>query len=102
MSFCKIILPKIECKILLHLDVILVLLLLTETFFSFQSQLYFSCVLLMSLNVLLILLNAQIVDIEYAQGICSTIFVVEEFSGSFPHPSISLKVVSTTFLLFCF
>ena len=35
-----------------------------------------------------ILLNAQFVDIEYPQGICSLIFFVEEFSGLFAHPSI--------------
>ena len=34
------------------------------------------------------LLNAQIVDIEYPEGICSPSFVVEEFSGLFAHPSI--------------
>ena len=31
---------------------------------------------------------AQIVHIEYSQGICSTIFVVEDFSGLLAHPSI--------------
>ena len=34
--------------------------------------------------------NPQIVDIEYPQGICSSIFVVEEFSGLFANPSIFL------------
>ena len=29
--------------------------------------------------------NSQIVDIEYPQGICLPIFVVEEFSGLFAH-----------------
>ena len=28
-----------------------------------------------------------IVDIEYPQGICLPIFVVEDFSGLFTHPS---------------
>ena len=28
------------------------------------------------------------VDIEYPQGICSPIFVVEDFYGLFAHPSI--------------
>ena len=31
--------------------------------------------------------NVQIVDIEYPQGICSTIFVAQEFFGLFAHPS---------------
>ena len=35
-----------------------------------------------------ILSKAYIVDIEYPQGICSPIFVVEEFSGLFTHPSV--------------
>ena len=34
--------------------------------------------------------NAQIVDIEYQQGICSPTFVVEEFLGLFAYPSIFL------------
>ena len=32
----------------------------------------------------------QIFDIEYLQGICSPIFVAEDFSGLFAHPSIFL------------
>ena len=43
-----------------------------------------------------ILLNAQIVDIEYRQGICSPIFVVEEFSGLFAQPFIYLIKDSMT------
>ena len=35
-----------------------------------------------------ILSNAYIVDIEYTQGICSSIFIVEDFSGLLVHPSI--------------
>ena len=31
--------------------------------------------------------NAQIVDNEYPQGICSPIFIVEEFSGLIEHLS---------------
>ena len=37
-----------------------------------------------------ILSNAQIIDIEYLQGVCSPFFVVEEFSELFAHPSIFL------------
>ena len=32
-------------------------------------------------------LNSQTVDIEYPKGICSQIFVIEEFSGLFIYPS---------------
>ena len=32
--------------------------------------------------------NPQIFDIEYPQGICSPIFVAEDFSGLFTHQSI--------------
>ena len=32
--------------------------------------------------------NVQIVDIQYPQGICFSIFVVENFSGLFAHPPI--------------
>ena len=35
----------------------------------------------------LICLNPKIVGIEYAQGICSPIFIAEDFSGLFAHPS---------------
>ena len=35
-----------------------------------------------------ILSKAYIVDIEYPQGICSPIFVVEEFSGLVTPPSV--------------
>ena len=38
--------------------------------------------------------NAEIVYIEYPQEICSPIFVVEEFSGLFPHPSTFLNQIS--------
>ena len=34
-------------------------------------------------------LNPQIVGFEYPQGIRSPIFVVQDFSGLFSHPSIS-------------
>ena len=34
--------------------------------------------------------NSQIVDIEYQQRICSSIYAVEELSGLFAHPSIFL------------
>ena len=37
-----------------------------------------------------ILSKPHIIDIEYPQGICSPIFVVEEFSGLFAYPSIFL------------
>ena len=40
-----------------------------------------------NLGLFFILLNTQIVGIEYPQGICSPIFVAEEFSGLFGHPS---------------
>ena len=33
-------------------------------------------------------LNDNIVDIEKPDGICSNIFIVDEFSGLFLHPSI--------------
>ena len=33
------------------------------------------------------IINAQIADNEYPQGTCSPIFVVEDFSGLFAHPS---------------
>ena len=36
------------------------------------------------------LFKSHIVDIAYPQGICSPIFVVEEISGLFAHPSIFL------------
>ena len=32
--------------------------------------------------------SVQIVDIQYPQGICFSIFVVENFSGLFAHPPI--------------
>ena len=38
----------------------------------------------------------QIVDIEYPQGICSPIYVVEKFSGLFAHPSTFLIKDSIT------
>ena len=41
------------------------------------------------------LLNEDIVDIEKPDGICSVIFVVDEFSGSFLHPSIFSIIHST-------
>ena len=34
------------------------------------------------------LLNEDVVDIENPEGICSLTFVVDEFSGTFLHPSI--------------
>ena len=42
------------------------------------------------LSLFSILLNAKIVDIEYAQGICWPTFVVESFSELFAHSSIFL------------
>ena len=37
--------------------------------------------------------DPQIVEIEYLQGTCSPIFVVKDFSGLFPHPTIfQLKI----------
>ena len=42
------------------------------------------------LRLFSILLNAKIVDIEYAQGICWPTFVVESFSELFAHSSIFL------------
>ena len=78
-----------------------ILFLLTVTFFSFQNQLYFlhvllkihrtfSCSLFPRYKVCLSSMwsNPQIVDIEYLQGICSPIFVVEDFFGLFSRPSI--------------
>ena len=98
-NFAKI--PFHKCNILLHLNVILIFLLLMVTFFSFQNQLYFYCVLLKipknffrqsfpwyKVCLFSIQLNAQVVDIEYPQGICSPIFVVEVLSEVFAHPSI--------------
>ena len=94
-----------KCNVLLHLDMILILFLLTGTFFSFQNQLYFPHIHLkkyktFSNNIqsfprykvclFSILSKAQVVDIKYPQGICSPIFVVEECSGLFAHPSIFL------------
>ena len=46
-----------------------------------------------------ILSKAHIVDIEYAQGICLPIFVAEEFSGLFAHPSIFLIKDSKSVLI---
>ena len=34
--------------------------------------------------------NPQTIDVKYLQGICSPIFVVEDFGRLFAHPSISL------------
>ena len=31
--------------------------------------------------------NAHIIDIDYPQGICSAIFVVDDFAGLFLYPS---------------
>ena len=98
-------------NIRLHLDLVLVLLLLTVTFFFFSKSIWlslikkkkkkiwlFTCRLKDSQKIFVqtspwykvclfsILLNAKIVGIEYPQGICSSIFVVEEFSRSFAHP----------------
>ena len=36
------------------------------------------------------MIKSQIVDIKHPQKICSPIFVVEDFSGLFVHPSIFL------------
>ena len=36
--------------------------------------------------------NLQIVDIEYPRGMCSPIFIFEEFSGLYAHPSIFLTI----------
>ena len=36
------------------------------------------------------MIRFQIIEMKYPQGICSPIFVVEEFSGLFTHPSIFL------------
>ena len=52
-----------KCNILLHLDMILVIFLLTVVFFSFQSQLYFSPVLL-KINKIFLYNLPQ--DIKYA------------------------------------
>ena len=85
----------------MYLHVILILFLLTVTFFSFQNQLCFLHVLLKihkcfsnglfrNIKYVCLLCDLQIADIEYPQGICSPIFVVEDFSGLFSHPSIFL------------
>ena len=88
--FCK-------CNILLHFDVILVLFLLTIAFFfSFQSQLYCSRVLL---KIHKTFSDNLLHDINYGCFLYDqipklltknilTIFVVEDFSGLFAHPSI--------------
>ena len=78
--------------------------LLAVTFFSFQNQLYFfACSFKESLNFFIqsflwykvclfsIWSNRQVVDIKYAQGICSPISVVEEFLGLFLHASRSVS-----------
>ena len=77
-------------------DVILALFLLTATFFFFSELvILFAHSLKISQNVLIqlspryklclfsISLNSQIICIEYLQGICFSIFVVEDFSGLF-------------------
>ena len=86
-------------NILLDLDLVSDLFLLTVTFFFFSKSIsLFACPLKDSQKIFVqtspwykvcffsILLNAKIVGIEYPQGICSSIFVVEEFSGSFSNP----------------
>ena len=40
------------------------------------------------------LLNNDIVAIEYPDGICSSTFVLDKFSGLFLHPSISYIIHS--------
>ena len=40
--------------------------------------------------LVLFMIKSQIVDIKYPQKICSRIFVVEDYSGLFVHPSIFL------------
>ena len=87
-----------KCDTLLHLRVILVPFLLSVTFFSFRSKLYFSPVFFndskkISYNLphdinyacFFILPNAEISEIEYTQGICFPILVAEDFSGLFWH-----------------
>ena len=78
----------------MHLDVILIFVLLMETFFSFQNILYFLRVhkIFSEYKVCFSSMwsNPQIVDIEYLQGICCPIFDVEEFSKLSAYPSIFL------------
>ena len=86
--FCK-------CNILLHFDVILVLFLLTIAFFfSFQSQSYCSRVLL---KIHKTFSDNLLRDINYGCFLYDqmpkllnilTIFVTEDFSELFAHPSI--------------
>ena len=88
-------------NILLGINVILILLLLTVTFFSLQKQWhFFKCSLKESQNFFIqsfprykvclfsIWSYPQIVDIEYRQWICSPTFIVEDFSGLFARLSI--------------
>ena len=90
-----------EYNILFHLHVILLLHLLTVSFFPFQKQLYFWRVFLKKhktfsydlfhdIKYVYFLYDQipQIVDMECPQGICLPIFVVKEFSGLFARPSI--------------
>ena len=91
-----------NCNMWLNLDVILGPLLLTVALFFSKSinfaTCYFremrKCFIQSSTRYRLclfsILSNAHIVDIEYPETICSPIFVVEDFSGFFAHPSILL------------
>ena len=76
---------------LLHIDVILVLLLVTATFFSFsKSVIFFVCSLKGSQSFLIqsllwhnkyfCFLCDQIVNTEYPQGMCSPIFLHLLFS----------------------
>ena len=88
-------------NILLHLDIILILLFLTVISFS-QSIIIFACSLKEVQNFFkqsfpqykvsfsAMWLNPQIVDIEYPQGVCYSMFVFEDFSGLFAHSSIFL------------
>ena len=107
--FTKLVLGFVFLKynILLRFDLVLILLLLTVTFFSFQNHLYFLRVALkkyktFSYNLFnnikhdcflydqITKLLTSVEIVQYLQRICSPIFVVEEFSGLFVHPSIFL------------
>ena len=55
----------------------------SQNFFMQSSPRYQVC-------LFSVLSKARIVDIEYPQGMCSRIFVVEEFSGLFEYLSIFL------------
>ena len=91
-----------KCNILFHLDMILILLLLIVTFFFFKINYFFVSSLKEVQNLFTqsfpqykvclssISSNPQIAGIEYPQLICLLIFIVEQFSGLFTHPSIFL------------